>query len=648
MKLQVGLLYRDDRPAGPDDLARILGEYAGHPAETAGELADGPLAMAYRGDKITFEEESETQPFESGPYVLTWDGRLDNREELGRRLDLKHLERISDPAIVLWAYEAFGERVFDDLIGEFALALWCRTTRSLQFARSACGARTLYYVLTKNALIWSSDFAHLVRTSGVDLTVNDDYVLEYLVSQPLAKHTPLANVQAVPPNRITHFEDGRLKSSRELWNPTRISPLRYRTDQEYEEHCREKIKEAVKVRLRAKYPVVSELSGGFDSSTVVLMADEVLRESNEPREKLQTISYIYEWSQTCDEKRFIDAVVEKRRVETLLVHEKDQRITTGLESPTFTGIPNPLHCFPGRYQAATALMQRYHARILLTGLGGDHLFWSEPDGAPIVADKLRKGAFLRGHREVLTWSHVTGISYCELLIQTAFPLVLESLLRRRSRYKQPQLPAWIPAEHRKRLLSTGPDVDGFTAWHAEPSRRAQVFVTDHMFRCTGSGFLHEYGDMYASHPYSHRPLVEFCLGAPISQFLREGQTRSLMRRAMASLLPSRIVKRSSKGLLDETIVRAINREWDLTVDTARWQVCNRGYVNSTELAESLKRSRLGVVHLTGPLIRLFSLERWLRSLACAGRKRDSNQNLRPENGKLGSGIEQQAKHYLLL
>jgi asparagine synthase (glutamine-hydrolysing) len=629
MKLQLGLLHLDDRPSVPDDLARVLGELGSHPAETAGEIADGPLVMAYRGDKITLEEEFETQPFESGPYVLTWDGRLDNREELGRRLGLKGLNNVSDPAIVLRAYESFGERVFNDLIGEFALALWCRTTRSLQFARSACGARTLYYVLNKNSLIWSSDFAHLVTISGVDLTVNDDYVLEYLVAQPHGKYTPLAKVDAIPPNRLTHFEIGRVMFTRELWNPTRISPLRYRTDQDYEEHCRENIKEAVKVRLRAKHPVFAELSGGLDSSTVVLMADEVLRDSNESPEKLQTLSYVYEVSQSCDERRFIQAVVEKRGVDTLIVHEENQRITIGLDDLTFTGIPNALHCFPGRYQQAAALMSQYQARILLTGLGGDHLFWSEPDGTPIIADKLRKADVLGGLRQTRTWSQVTGTPYYELLAQMALPLVVESLLPTRSGYKRPEIPAWICPEHRENLRSSLPNVDGFTTWHAAPSKRAQVFVVDHMFRYTSAGFLHEYRDMYASHPYTHRPLVEFCLATPLSQFLREGQTRSLMRRALAGLLPSKTTKRASKGILDETIVRAVHREWDKTSDIANWQVCNRGYVDCAQLAESLNQARLGIIHLTGPLIRLFSLERWLRSLGRVGSSQEQTKEKPP-------------------
>ncbi len=126
----------------------------------------------------------------------------------------------------------FGESIFEKLIGEFALMLWCQRTKSLFFARSACGVRTLYYVLGRETLIWSSDFAHLGRVSGVDLALNEAYILQYLVSQPDAKDTPLSKVNAVPPNHLVRFENGQLKEPRQLWDPMRIAPLRYRTDQE--------------------------------------------------------------------------------------------------------------------------------------------------------------------------------------------------------------------------------------------------------------------------------------------------------------------------------------------------------------------------------------------------------------------------------
>jgi asparagine synthase (glutamine-hydrolysing) len=628
MKLQLGTLHLDGRPAALAELSALLGEFADRPAETTGEIVDGPLLMAYRGDRITYEEDSETQPLYQPPYTLTWDGRLDNREDFGMCFPTANLQSVSDPAVVLKAYQTFGESVFEKLIGEFALALWCERTRSLLFVRSACGTRPLYYVLDGNRLLWSSNFAHLVRVSRVDLTVNDQYVLQYLVTTPDIKQTPLAKVQAIPPNRIVHFKNGQMQCGSELWNPIHILPLRYRTDAEYEEHCREKIKEAVRVRLRSKYPIFSELSGGLDSSTVVLVADQILRSRNESPHNLQTVSCVYEESKSADERSFIRAVAEHREIETHLIHEKEQRITLGLDDPEFTGLPTTLHCFPGRYEVFSTIMQQSNARVLLTGKGGDHLFWSAPQGAPLVADQLLRINLIGAHRECHTWSKAATVPYYTFLTHSVLPAAIGSLFPEKHLGEPPELPAWVHPKYRVTIAGLAAEFDGYTNWRTAPSRRAQAFVVGLMFRMFGSGFGEEYPQIYISHPYSHRPLIEFCLSVPLSQHLRNGATRSLMRRAMQDLLPTKTAKRVSKGLVDECVIRALAREQVTVADLTNWQVCRHGYVVQSYLTEALRVARMGMVHLFGPMIRLFSLERWLRSLDRVDASQPSDRTLR--------------------
>jgi asparagine synthase (glutamine-hydrolysing) len=603
------MLHTDGRPAARDDLATLLGEFVARPAETSGEVLDGCLVMAYRGDRITFEEDSEVQPFQHLSYTLTFDGRLDNREELATILGLTRLQEVPDPVIVLKAYVMFGETIFGKLIGEFALSLWCKTTRTLLFARSTCGARPLYYTLTNCTLYWSSDFAHLVRTSGVDLDVNEAYVLEFLLSQPSTKHTPLTKVDVVPANSFIRLENGRVTHRSQLWDPSRLGTLQYRSDAEYEEQCREKLTEAVRVRVRAKPPVFAELSGGLDSSSIVLTADQVLKSENQPTEQLRTLSFVYEESQTVDERKFIRLVEERRGFATLFVGEKAQRFTLGLENPEFSGLPNPMHCTPGRYSTFATLMKEHKARVLLTGLGGDHLFWSAPEGAPLVADALRTGNLLRAHRESRTWSRAASVPYLQLLISQALPMALGSS------YQPDEPPKWLGPRARKSIFGRTPELLGEQPKCASPSRRAQLFSVDNLFRTVGVGYFNEYSDIYVSHPYTHRPLVEFCLGVPLSQFLREGRTRSLMRRALVDLLPPRINRRVSKAGADEAYIRALQRECPSNSDVRKWSVCDRGFVDSMLFAHSLDRMRLGIQEISGYLMRVISMERWLRSLA---------------------------------
>jgi asparagine synthase (glutamine-hydrolysing) len=51
----------------------------------------------------------------------------------------------------------------------------------------------------------------------------------------------------------------------------------------------------------------------------------------------------------------------------------------------------------------------------------------------------------------------------------------------------------------------------------------------------------------ARDPTYDREVVEFCLTAPLEEFLREGQQRSLARRAMVGRLPASTLSRTQRG-----------------------------------------------------------------------------------------------------
>jgi asparagine synthase (glutamine-hydrolysing) len=625
MKMQVGLLHRDGESASRMDLPTLVGEFNNQNVETSGELVQGSLAMAYRGHRTTWEEDTEVQPLEHSGCILTFVGRLDNRDEIASRIGLSNIQAIPDPVVIAAAYQHLGDNVLPHLVGEFSFVLWCDNQRSLSFVRSICGVHPLYYVLTKDTLIWSSDFAHLVRISGVELEVNENYLLEYLVSQPNKKQSPLSRVHVIEAGTVARFVNDAFRPHVRLWDLNSVKPVRYGTDGEYEDALRHHIEAAVRVRLRAKRPMFSELSGGLDSSSVALTAARILQDNNEPMDDLRTVSCIYEESDSCDERYFIRQVEARLGMPGFHVHEKDQHVTTGLAEIEFTGLPNPLHCYPGRYPAFASLMREYGARVLLTGGGGDHLFWSARDGTPVVADEMLKGNLLQMHRECRSWSSFTNVPYFQLLLKKALPLALGSIFPQASQYQRPVVPSWLTNAHKNSFHLEVWDAKASTHSAGLPSFRAHIRQVEALFAQLSAGYMSEYHDIHVTHPYAHRPLVEFCLGLPVSQFLRAGQTRSLMRRALHDLLPAKVRDRKSKGSLDEPLARALQREWSHAVgDLRRWELCERGLVDPKQLHQSLTAMRLGLQNSAhGNFLRVFSLERWLRSLSYICSKRST-------------------------
>jgi len=624
---QAGFLNTENRSVLPSQVAEVL-PLNELDTEIAGEFLGGPLLMIYRGNRITREENGDVQPLTFGDSTLTWDGRLDNRNEVADRAGLQAYESLPDATIVLRSYNAVGQSLLAQLVGEFALSLWNGRKGRLLLCRSHCGTRPLYYIDRDTEIVWSSDFAHLARVDCSGLKIDDVYILEYLVSQPDLPRTPFLSIRAVPAGSMVGFGPGKQRFAKRLWDPGNLPKIDCRTEQYYEQCCRALLDEAIAVRLsRSPGIVFSELSGGLDSSALVLLADQMLRRQGRDPAELCTLSCLYEESATCDETFFVALVENSRKIRGDHISEAEQEPTIGLSEITFTGLPSPHHCFPGRYRSFVSRMRRHNARLLLTGTGGDHLFWSGADGMPMIADRISELKLGDAHRECLKWNRISGIPYFSAMWR-ATKLAAGSQF-----YFAPALPVWLKEPYRRSIRELVWDNQIKPAPGERPSRFLHRQLVMSLLATTSAGYYNDAEAICVSHPYTHRPLVEFCLSIPIRYLQRDGESRFIMRRALRDVLPAKVLHRQSKGTLDECFSRALDREWELVGDVREWELCRRGYADPGTLLSSLQKGRLGLRLEDQSLIRACSLERWFRSLAMVQRikpARDPGLNRRSQ------------------
>jgi len=612
VKLQAGCQYKDGTIANTGTLRALMSCYEDRSTDIVGHFHRAFLLMTYRGDRVSPQEQNEDQPVLFQGLALTWDGRLDNRTEIAELAGLPATTSLPDPLLVTRAFSNCGDLLFRKLIGEFAFVIWEELTDSLVFCRSICGSRSLYFVVDKMMLAWSSDFAHLVRISDCSVNVNDTFALEFLASDPHRSTSPLKNVEVVPPGSSVHFRRGQHVNTQSFWNPHEVRASTFATDQQYEDALTTELTRAVRCRIRTDNPIFAEASGGLDSSTLILLADQILQGDGADQTTLHTVSFTYDVSKTCDETFFINKLETLRGRNSHYILEQQQRMTLGLHEVEFTGVPNPLHLFPGRYSSIERLMRSCQARVLLTGIGGDHLFLSHADGASLVADLLLQGRLVAVHRSCRVWSQAMAIPYFTLLCLRAIPLGFAAVLPGLVRDDTIECPEWLTDCGRDRLFEASLSRARSPSFRY-PSSAMRVKLVELMIDSTSAGYFNEYPDIFVSHCYTFKPLIEFCLSLPTSQFLRPRETRSVMRRAFRHILPSQIANRSAKALVDEAICRTINRCWNDIGSVRDLQVCERGYVNHARLSNALTKARVGIGQAYG-LCRLFSLERWLRSL----------------------------------
>ena len=174
--------------------------------------------------------------------------------------------------------------------------------------------------------------------------------------------------------------------------------IRYQNQHRYEEQLRALFREAVAVRLQTESPVLAELSGGLDSSSVVCMANHLMRSGAVSASRLESVGFT--WRNSLDEP-FIREVESHCGIEGVRISTHDVPLIS--ESQVGSAIPE---AFQPLLRSVAATARRLGARTILTGQNGDLMMGNWFDDSLQVAASLRRFRIGRACEEALAWSKI--------------------------------------------------------------------------------------------------------------------------------------------------------------------------------------------------------------------------------------------------
>ncbi|HET9184493.1 MAG TPA: hypothetical protein VFP59_20415, partial [Candidatus Angelobacter sp.] len=124
MSIQGGIWNRDGEPVTQETLVTLKDLVSNQYFDRNMYHAVGNLGILYCAFDVIPESRSERQPYHcrSGD-LITWDGRLDNREELIAALDISPVA--TDVEILAAAFAQWGTQAFARLLGDWATSIWC-------------------------------------------------------------------------------------------------------------------------------------------------------------------------------------------------------------------------------------------------------------------------------------------------------------------------------------------------------------------------------------------------------------------------------------------------------------------------------------------------------------------------------------------
>ena len=237
---------------------------------------DDRAGIAARRLAIIDLHERSNQPLHLGSLHLVFNGEVYNYKELRDELrGLGHaFETEGDAEVLLHAWAEWGEAALDRLNAMFAFAIWDDASGTLTLASDPFGEKPLYYAARGGRIVFASEIKALLLDPEVSAAPNELAVSEFLTRDalPPVEASFFAGIERLPAAHVLTFRDGRA-SVRRYWEPAPVeAPAAY--DDAVAE-LRALLVDSIRLRLRSDVPVGTSLSGGIDSSTIVMLSSEL-------------------------------------------------------------------------------------------------------------------------------------------------------------------------------------------------------------------------------------------------------------------------------------------------------------------------------------------------------------------------------------
>ncbi|MBE9569429.1 MAG: lasso peptide isopeptide bond-forming cyclase [Proteobacteria bacterium] len=632
MSAIIGIYYPDGRPVAENHLKQMVEILAHRGPDGAGVWNRGSVGMGHRMLWTTPESLQEKAPLtnSTGDIIITADARIDNRGELIETLELtdRPSGEITDSQLILDAYEKWGERCPEKLIGDFAFAIWDARRQRFFCVRDPMGVKSLYYYHSRQFFVFASEIKALFCLPEVPRNLNEVKVADHLATifEDRAS-TYYRGIFRLPPAHLMLVNSDKIQL-RSYWSLDPSHNIRLSSDEEYAEAFRELFTEAVRCRIRSAFPIGSTLSGGLDSSSIACTARNLMAQHGDG--SLHTFSAIFpslpeEDLRKIDERRYISAVLATGGFVPHYVHA--DRLGPLAELERVMRYADEAVLAPNMYmhRALYRAAQDHGIRAFLDGIDGDTTVSHGLEYLPELARTGRWGTLIteatalaansRGSRRKIIWRF--GLR----------PLVPEFVIKawRKLHGHNDSRPACNtaivnPAFARRIGLTERIEKQQAQSASLRTAREIHLYGLTQGLNAHG---LQELDRAAASflleprYPFFDRRLMEFCLALPPEQKLHMGWPRIILRRAMAGILPQEVQWRFTKSNLSPNFTRRLLDYERRTLEDVIFNNSNiiEHYVDMPTLRDVYHRYSANPMHRTQDALTVYSvvtLALWLR------------------------------------
>jgi asparagine synthase (glutamine-hydrolysing) len=418
----------------PDRAAVVrMADTMGHRGpDGGGEWASDSVALAHRRLKVIDLSPAGDQPMTDPALGLTvvFNGCIYNHRELRAELERDGYAFVSssDTEVILKAYDRWGERFVDRLIGMFAFAICEHASGRVILVRDRLGIKPLYLARVGRCLRFGSTLPGLLAGGGIDTSLDPVALHHYFSWHAVvpAPRTILTGVRKLAPATVMTVSPSGETSSERYWRAdfSRRPECDAWDENEWASAVLEALRTAVDRRMVADVPVGVLLSGGLDSSLIV----GLLAQSGQRGLETFSVGFDDVGEREGNEFRYSDAVVEEFGTEHHRIHVPTDRMLPALDG-AITAMSEPMvsHDAVAFYLLSEEVSRSL--KVVQSGQGADEVFagysWYPPLISPDGdgADTYRAAFFDRPQGEfadLLTEEYLLADDVSEAFVREHF------------------------------------------------------------------------------------------------------------------------------------------------------------------------------------------------------------------------------------
>jgi asparagine synthase (glutamine-hydrolysing) len=610
-------------PVERESLERMMDAMSHRGPDEEGVYVSGNVGLGHKRLRI-IDLKSGAQPManEDRSIWVIFNGEIYNYKKLQSFLLSKghSLRTNSDTEVIVHLYEEFGEECVAKLHGMFSFALWDENKRILLIARDRVGIKPLYYCLSGETFLFGSEVKAILADGSVPAEVDVTALDTFLTFQYLpGERTLFKHIRKLSPGHYLTVRQGALRIS-QYWDLHFSDSRQHQPIDESVAELRELLGQTVRDHMISDVPVGVLLSGGLDSTAVLSYAVEAADST------LSTFTIGFDEEQFPDER--VGAGLAARRFGTKHYEATISAADFADCLPKYVWHMEEPVCEP----PAIALyyltrLAREHVTVLLSGEGGDEAFAGYKTYSNLARlEKLKEylGALANPLSRICgTLGDITGSQklrrYAPLLTlpvekyyysRASSPF--EGFNRIRRELYTPQLSTAVRENGREDVLShlfetaeTCSTLEKLLYIDNKTWLPDDLLIKADKITMANSVELRV--------PLLDHRVLEFAASLPAGHKLHHGQSKYVLKKAIADRVPREILERRKFGFpvpYDTWLRKDLkNFAWDILTDSKAVQ---RGYFKPKAVEKLLERNSPRMDH-SKEIFSLIVLELWHRA-----------------------------------